>query len=676
MEPIVGSEEQEFSWMDPAAEAEPEFFPEDAPSPEETPFADSDAPTMQIPIVPQDPQSAPTARIPEIPAEEYTAPEVPEADAPSGKKRKVGMILGIIAGSLVLALILGIFIYGIVLKAGKTIYPNVYVAGINVGGMDRETAIDAVDEAVERSYASSTLNVQLPDRTLAFTPDKTNVALDAGEAIDAALNFGRSGNPFSAVTSYFSSRSREHYVDLQSALALDTEYILSTLNEVAAEVESSPSPSTADYDEVRKRLVIQVGYPRRNLNVDELYEVMYTAFTNSDFTPLQWQYDETPTVHMDLQPYFDQYCTPVQDAYYDEENHVIVDSVPGYGFDLEDTLEKLNNAAPGSELIIPMADLEPEVTTQVVEAELFGTKLFETSTEYVVNANRTKNLTLACQAINGIILNPGDVFSFNNVVGERTAAKGYMPATVYSGGLSLQELGGGVCQVASTLYYCTLHLNLEQVHREPHQYVVTYVPMGMDATVYWGHIDYQFKNTLDFPIRILADTENGHVNVTFQGSKKLDYSVNMESVTLAVYPWEEVEELDETKEPGYRQVDITPYTGYKVVTYKTVLDANGEELSREQEAVSSYSKRDQKVVVGPPVDETPEDPFDPDLWNPEDGTPPDSETDPDTNPDGGTGSDGSTDPDGGTTPDEGTEPEQPPEEQGPEDPFASFDDPV
>lgn len=612
----------------------------------------NDAPTMVIPpIPPQDEESydQPTAVIPELPKEEISAPteEPPQEDQPK-KAGRLGMILGIVAGSLLLALVLGVMIYGFVLKADETIYPNVYVAGIHVGGMDRQSAIDAVDEVIASSYASSTLHVELPDRTLSFTPDKTNVALDANEAIDAAMAYGRSGNPFSAVTNYYASRSREHYVDLQTVLDLDTAYIRSALEDVAAEVETVPSPSTASFDEKGKRLTIQVGYPDRSLDVEGLYEVVYTAFINSDFTPVQWEYDEIPTEHMDLTPYFEQYCTPVQDAYYDEENHVLVESVPGYGFDMEDVAQKLDEAEPGSKLVIPMADLTPKVTTDVVADEMFGTELFSFSSEYVVNANRTKNLTLACQAVNGIILNPGDVFSFNNVVGERTAAKGYLPATVYNAGQSVEELGGGVCQVASTLYYCTLHLNLEQVHREPHVYVVTYVPKGMDATVYWGHIDYQFRNTLDFPIRILANTDNGHVNITFQGAEELDFSVKMESTILETYPWQEVEELDETKEPGYRQVDVTPYTGYRVVTHKTIYDADGKELSREQEALSVYSKRDQKVIVGPPEEEVPEDPFDPDLWNPptddddeqtdppadgeEETTPPDESNDPITSP--------------------------------------------
>ena len=627
-----------------ASDPLPMAGPEDDTAAIETPASQpasiaEDAPTMQIPELPKDseaPFAQPTARIPDVSkSDSPKEPPAKKTTQAANKSTKIGLLLGIIAGALVLTLVLGVLIYGIVLKSGKTIYPNVYVAGINVGGMDRETAIEAVDDAIASTYASSTLKVLLPDRTLSFTPDKTNVALDAGEAIDEALAYGRDGNPFSAVTYYLSGK--EHYVDLQKSMDLDVDYIRTTLEQVAEEAETSPAPSTASYNEATEVLTINVGYPERSLNVDDLYDVVYNAFMNNDFNAIQWQYDEVPTVHMDLTEYFEKYCTAVQDATFDAQTRTIIESVDGYGFDIEKVERDLDAAAPGSKMVIRMTDLEPEITTEVLEAEMFGVELFAHSTEYVINANRTKNLTLACEAINGLILNPGDEFSFNNVVGERTAAKGYLPATVYNGGQSVEELGGGVCQVASTLYYCTLHLDLEQVHREPHVYVVTYVPKGMDATVYWGQIDYKFKNTLDFPIRILANTDDGCVNITFQGSEQLDYSVKMEETILGTYPWQEVEKLDETKEPGYRQVEITPYTGYKVVTHKLIFDANGNEISREEEAVSIYSKRDQTVIVGPEEVTPPsDDPFDPDLWGPDPGEDPDNEPTPPVEEDPGT----------------------------------------
>ncbi len=636
--------ELDLSWLDqlvadqpveePTAEPEPVM-----PEPEQEQAAPeavspSEAPTMLIPEVPEQVQipasEAPTMQIPVIPEPKPAAVPQPEPKKPSKAEKKVrkvqpklGLLLGLIAGAMVLALVIGVLIYGIVLKNGKTIYPNVYVAGINVGGMERQTAIDAVDEAVAASYASATLKVQLPDRTISFNPEQTNVALDADEAIDEALAYGREGNPFSAVTNYFSSRTTEHYIDLQTSLNLDTQYIRDLIDQVAQEVEMDPVPSEVEYDEDKGQLVIQVGYPDRDLNAEGLYEVVYNAFMNSDFTPLSWDYDEVPCELVDLEPYYDEICTEVQNAEYDEENHAFVDEIPGFGFNLEAASQKVATAAPGSEVVIQLEELEPELTREELEENMFGEVLFNFSSPYVTNANRTNNLTLACQAINGTILNPGEVFSFNGIVGERTAAKGYLPATVYSGGQSLEELGGGVCQVASTIYYCTLHLNMEQVERQPHQFAVTYVDMGMDATVYWGHIDYQFKNTLSNPVRIMANTDGGHVNITFQGVKDTENTVKMSYVILATYPWAEVEEVDETKPVGYREVSVTPYTGYKVVTYKHIYDADGKELSKTQEATSNYDKRDKKYIVGPAETQLPDyDPDDDPLW-------PDDPTDPD-----------------------------------------------
>lgn len=610
----------------------------DAPQQPEQPRSEApvspDAPTMQIPVLPDeqptiqfpipgadiDLNSQPTARIPELPHQEDQGPDLldtglPQTPPPVEKEpfhlpAKTGLILGIVAGVLVLALVLGVFVWGVALKNGDTIYPNVYVAGVNVGGMDREAALDAVSDVISAAYTGSTLKVELPDRTLTFSPQETNIALSADEAVEKAMSFGRSGNPFAAVTAWFSSRSEQQILELQSLQDLDTDYIRTTIDEVAQEIETEPQETTVRYHAASETLEIEVGYPDRSLDTDGLYEVICNALMNRDFQTISWEYDETPCSPVDLSAYAETYGTPAQDARYDEETRTIVEAVPGYGFDLDAVQRQIASAAPGSHLTVTLSELAPKITTQVLEQDLFGTTLFETSSQYVVNANRTTNLTLACQAIDGTILNPGDVFSFNEIVGERTAEKGYKAATVYSGGQSLDELGGGVCQVASTLYYATLHVNLEQVHREPHQFVVTYVPYGMDATVYWGQIDYQFKNTLSNPIRILADTEGGSVNITIQGVQETTNTVKMEYVILETYPWQEVEEVDSSKEPGYRQVDVTPYTGYKVVTYKTILDADGNQLSREQEAISIYSKRDQKVIVG--LEETVSP--DPDFW--------------------------------------------------------------
>ena len=297
-----------------------------------------------------------------------------------------------------------------------------------------------------------------------------------------------------------------------------------------------------------------------------------------------------------------------------------------------DVQKQLDEAEPGQELRVPFQILIPEHTKASLEADLFRDRLSYAHTEHTWNSNRTRNLELACEAIDGYILKPGAVFSFNGVVGERTAEKGYREAIVYSGMESVQELGGGVCQVASTLYYCTLYADLEVVSRAVHTFSVDYVPMGMDATVYWGSLDYQFRNNTDYPIKINASVHDGYVDIEFIGTDTKDYYVEMDYVVLSKDPWETVEKVitDGSYENG--ETITTPYTGYTADTYKYKYSkATDELISKEFEAHSEYARRDKVVAVvrqatEPPVTDPP--PTDP----PETDPPTDPPTEPETPP--------------------------------------------
>ncbi|MBQ7565580.1 MAG: VanW family protein [Oscillospiraceae bacterium] len=227
------------------------------------------------------------------------------------------------------------------------------------------------------------------------------------------------------------------------------------------------------------------------------------------------------------------------------------------------------------------------------------------SSPHTAIAARTNNLILACKAIDGTVLQPGETFSFNGVVGERTAAKGYREAIVYAdGGASTPALGGGVCQVASTIYLCTLLADLEVVQRTEHMYAVTYVPMGMDATIYWGSLDYKFRNNTSHPVQIRSSVSGGYVHIKLYGTKETGNTVKMRYTVLSTTPWQEVEQVDNTKPAGYRETTVTPYTGYRVQTYKDIYDASGKLVSSTPCASSTYIKRDKVVTVGPAAQPT------------------------------------------------------------------------
>ncbi len=164
-------------------------------------------------------------------------------------------------------------------------------------------------------------------------------------------------------------------------------------------------------------------------------------------------------------------------------------------------------------------------------SSIFGRVYKQYTTNYPYNPNRTTNLKLACKAINGTIVNPGETFSFNATVGKRTAAKGYKPATIFTGPNSHQPgIGGGVCQVASTMFNAALLANYQIVERHQHSQKVTYCPVGRDAAIFWGSEDFKFKNNTDYPIKIRMYCEGGKLTCQYAVS----YKIKAPKVNLSV----------------------------------------------------------------------------------------------------------------------------------------------
>ena len=149
--------------------------------------------------------------------------------------------------------------------------------------------------------------------------------------------------------------------------------------------------------------------------------------------------------------------------------------------------------------------------------------------------NRTTNLILASQKVNGTVLMPGEVFSFNKVVGERTIAKGYKNAAIFVNGEVEDGLAGGICQVSSTLYDAVIAANLEITERYNHSKLTSYLPGGKDATVVWGRLDFQFKNNREYPVKIEMGVQNGVVMANIYGIKSNEeYEINIESQRVGV----------------------------------------------------------------------------------------------------------------------------------------------
>ncbi|MDR2670693.1 MAG: VanW family protein, partial [Oscillospiraceae bacterium] len=295
----------------------------------------------------------------------------------------------------------------------------------------------------------------------------------------------------------------------------------------------------------------------------------------------------------------------------------------------------LADATPGTQVRLPLIRTQPSMDAATLEARLFADEL-ATFTTYLNAGNtpRVTNIRLAASMINGSILMPGDECSYNKTVGQRTTDRGFKQAGAYVQGKLVDEVGGGICQMSTTLYIAAVRANLKIVERTNHSMTVDYVPVGHDATVNWGTLDLRFQNDRDYPIKILAEQSGSSVKVTVMGTKVDDHTVSLDQKFLSTRPFTSQTMINPDLAPGARKVTVTGHTGYTVETYRVIQDASGQEISRTLEAKSVYNKVDQVIEVGPDAAAPPPDNPTPPAGDPADPAAPSTPNTPPDNPTG------------------------------------------
>lgn len=483
---------------------------------------------------------------------------------------------------------------------------NITVAGVNVGGLTRREAIKAVREAVGDSYETTAMEVTVDTHSITLSPEMTGAALKVSDAVDLAL-----------------SADADTAVDISSCLNLNSQAIeaeLKKLMENFGTELTQPTYMISGADGMDKTLILTMGKPGYGLTYADVLEQVLSAYSANVFTlSLSSEIKEPDAPDLDA-IYQETYIAP-ENAAYDPETKGTTDHKLGYGINVEEAKKLIEGAKYGENVSIPYNCIEPEIKKGELDKLLFKDVLSTYTAKSGSVNGRDTNLKLACEAVNGVVLQPGEVFDYNKTLGERTSAKGYKYGATYIGNKTVSTIGGGICQVSSTIYYCAMMADMEIVTRTNHGFLNGYVPMGMDATVSWGGPEFRFKNNSDYPIRIEASANAGHTTVTIYGTDVKDYYVKMEYNLLATYPWSKVEkEMPADNPEGYKDGDVisTAYTGYKVVTYRCKYDKQTNELiSKEQETMNIYNKRDYiicKIVTEetqPPATQPPTVPTDP-----------------------------------------------------------------
>lgn len=287
------------------------------------------------------------------------------------------------------------------------------------------------------------------------------------------------------------------------------------------------------------------------------------------------------------------------DASYDEATSTLHTHINGVDFKISIEEAKQVLEEDKEEYTIPLEITVPNITTEKLGEEAFPEKLASFSTRYdASNINRANNIELACKAIDGTILLPGDRFSFNGVVGPRTKAKGYMLAGAYSAGELIESYGGGVCQVSSTVYNTALYANLEIIERYNHSAVVSYVDAGRDATVSYGSRDFKFKNSRTYAIKLKASAKNGILTVEIWGiPEKEEYVIELSSEITDVMVYNVKYIYDKKLDKDEEVIQAIGANGAKSIAYKTI-KRNGVIISKTVLSEDSYNPITRVIRTG------------------------------------------------------------------------------
>ena len=497
-------------------------------------------------------------------------------------------------------------VFALINQNSNKIVKGIKIRDIDVSNLTKEEAISKVTEAIELEFMREADLYYTEDYKSSIKPVQIESGYNIEEAVDNAYKYGRDGNII--VDNYnilFASLS-EKVIDMN--FTYNEESLDSIVNDIASKIPGKVIDYNYSIEE--DELVVTKGtkgvkVDTEKLKTDIVDEIkdrrISDIISDENNVVIKIVANEVEPAPIDVNDLYSKIYKEPVDAYYETEPFKLYPEEDGIDFAV--TLEeaaKIVSDTTKEEYIIPLKISKASKTVNDIGREAFPYEISTYSTKYdVSNTNRTKNLELSAEKINGTVLMPGEEFSYNQVVGKRTVEAGYKNAKIYSGGQVVDGLGGGICQISSTLYNAVLMADLEITERRNHYFKTSYVPAGRDATVVWGSIDFKFKNTRSYPIKIEAKVSSGIAEFKIFGIKEeKEYSIKILPVVTQNIPYSTQEIVNPALMPGTRQIVQSGTSGCKVTTYiEKSLD--GIAVSKEAISSDSYNPLTQIIHVAP-----------------------------------------------------------------------------
>ncbi|MGN1310894.1 MAG: VanW family protein [Clostridia bacterium] len=527
------------------------------------------------------------------------------------KKTHKWIVIAIIVAIVVIILSTG---FALVNINNENIIAGVTIDKINLQGLNKQEAETIIKNKIEEKL-NEEIKIKIDNEEYSMLLSQIELEYGVNDAIEKAYNVGRKSNILG--NNFEILKSKIFGTDIN----LNSNYNEDLLNNVVQEMkEKIPNAvKQVAYCIEDDKLVITRGSAGASIDDNQLKNVIKKNINLSCLEEINMKSFQIEPDDIDIEKIYAEVHTEAQDAYYTTNPFQVFAEVQGIDFDLVAAKEILKEYK--DEYEIPLIITNPKKTISQIGTEAFPDLLGTFSTRYdESNKSRTTNLKLAVSKINGKVIMPGEIFSYNKTLGKRTAEAGYKDAAGYAGGKVVQMIGGGICQISSTLYDAVVYANLDIVERHNHAFTTSYVGAGKDATVVYGSLDFKFKNNRQYPITIKATAQNGIAKVSIYGIREeTEYEVEIATTILNYIPFKVIYEDDASLDEGTEKVTQYGSNGCKSITYK-ILKLNGKEVSRSVLSTDTYDPMNKYItrgtkkttpVVAPPeptVPETPEEP--------------------------------------------------------------------
>ena len=519
-----------------------------------------------------------------------------EDTKPTKEHNKTIWIVLITIAILIILVALFSTIFAVINIKSDKVLKGITINEIDISELTKEQAIEKINN-IYGTRAEQQIYLTHGEYETSVTYEALEVKYQIQDAVNEAYNIGRSGNVIQ--NNFEILKTWKQGKNIKLNVTLDTDMI----NQIAQNINNSIDDAVVQpsyyVEKADAQLIITAG--KKGVKVDEeqlLADIYKVLNEESEEEKIEIPMSEDTPDKIDINKIHEEVYKEVKDAYYTSNPFTVYPEEEGIDFDVEQANTII--AEEKEEYIIPLKITKPSKTVKDIGTEAFPDLLATFSTKYNAgNAGRTTNLRLAANKINGTVLLPNEEFSYNAVVGERTISAGYKMAATYSNGAVVDGLGGGICQISSTLYDAVVMANLKITTRRNHQFVTSYVPAGKDATVVWGSQDFKFVNSRKYPVRITATVQGGVATVQVWGIKEeVEYDISIETKKIATIAPTTQYVQDPSLASGQQKVVQAGSDGRKVEAYK-VMKLNGQVVSTTLLSRDTYNAMKRIVHVGP-----------------------------------------------------------------------------